>query len=208
MRFIADISTMFWRVWAAPDPSRQTGMPTAIPMTLPGIYNLCAKASRQTAASVWLVLYLTRCCDRFIRTASTSIRLISGNTRAYTATRVRRFLGLPCCKEPRQVMDEHSVCQSPLQPKLQTCSAQTSDGRTLGLPEPPSTETANLLDSLRMVSELKRTYPLQAIRSYVISGTRSAADVLSLIGLAELTGVRVAASDDGADPGLMPVPLI
>src|SRR5258708_8028661 len=86
-------------------------------------------------------------------------------------------------------------------------AAQTSDGRTLGLPEPPSTETASLLDSLRMVSELKRTYPPQAIRSYVISGTRSAGDILSLIWLSELSGVRVAAPDDGADPGLMPVPL-
>ncbi|HEY8185194.1 MAG TPA: phosphoenolpyruvate carboxylase [Pyrinomonadaceae bacterium] len=80
-------------------------------------------------------------------------------------------------------------------------------GPTLSLPEPPSNETANLLDSLRMVRELKRTYPPRAIRSYVISETRSAADVLSLIWLAELSGVRVAASDDGADPGLMPVPL-
>jgi phosphoenolpyruvate carboxylase len=85
--------------------------------------------------------------------------------------------------------------------------AKASDDSTLGLPKPPSIETANLLDSLRMVSELKRTYPPQAIRSYVISGTRSAADVLSLIGLAELSGVRVAAADDGTDPGLMPVPL-
>ncbi len=85
--------------------------------------------------------------------------------------------------------------------------ARASDGQKFRLPEPPSSETASLLDSLRMVSELKRTYPPQAIRTYVISGTRSAADVLSLIGLAELSGVRVAASDDGADPGLMPVPL-
>ncbi len=58
-----------------------------------------------------------------------------------------------------------------------------------------------------MVSELKRTHSLQAIRSYVISGTRSAADVLSLIWIAELSGVRVAGADDGSDPGLMPVPL-
>src|SRR6266404_975871 len=63
--------------------------------------------------------------------------------------------------------------------------ARTRDGRTLGLPEPPSSGTASLLDSLRMVSELKRSYPPEAIRSYVISGTRSAADVLSLIWIAE-----------------------
>jgi phosphoenolpyruvate carboxylase len=75
------------------------------------------------------------------------------------------------------------------------------------LPAPPSTDTANLLDALRMISELKRSYPPQSIQSYVISETRSAGDVLSLVWLAELNGVQVAASDDGNDPGLMPVPL-
>ena len=86
-------------------------------------------------------------------------------------------------------------------------AAGASDEQTLSLPQPPSSETADLLDSLRMVSELKRTYPAEAIRSYVISETRSAVDVLSLIWLAELGGVSVAASEDGTDPGLMPVPL-
>src|SRR2546425_12127150 len=86
-------------------------------------------------------------------------------------------------------------------------AAGASDEGTLSLPQPPSNETADLLDSLRMVSELKRTYPPEAIRSYVISETRSAVDVLSLIWLAELGGVSVAASEDGTDPGLMPVPL-
>jgi len=84
---------------------------------------------------------------------------------------------------------------------------RAGDVRTLSLPDPPSSETASLLDSLRMVSELKRTFPPQAIRSYVISGARSAGDILSLIWLSELSGVRVAAPNDGADPGLMPVPL-
>jgi len=107
----------------------------------------------------------------------------------------------------RQHSRVHSHAQEEVSRIAVLQEARASDDRTLGLPGPPSTETANLLDSLRMVSELKRTYPPQAIRSYVISGTRSAADVLSLIGLAELSGVRVAASDDGADPGLMPVPL-
>jgi len=78
--------------------------------------------------------------------------------------------------------------------------------RTFSLPTPPSNETANLLDSLRMVGELKRTFPPEAVRSYVISETRSAGDVRSLMWLAGLTGVRVAA-DTRADPGLMPVPL-
>ena len=73
------------------------------------------------------------------------------------------------------------------------------------LPPAPSKETVNLLDSLRMVSELKRDYPREAIRTYVISGAQSASDVTALVSLAELTGVQVATN--GADPGVMPVPL-
>jgi len=69
----------------------------------------------------------------------------------------------------------------------------------------PSKETVNLLNSLRMISELKHDYPPEAIRSYVISGTRSAADITALVSLAELSGVQVAASE--SDPGVMPVPL-
>lgn len=69
----------------------------------------------------------------------------------------------------------------------------------------PSTETMRLLETLREVAELKQSYPSEAIRSYVISGARSGSDVLGLVWLAELSGVRVGAS--GGDPGLMPVPL-
>ena len=74
------------------------------------------------------------------------------------------------------------------------------------LPSEPSKETTNLLNSLRMVSDMKRDYPPEAIRSYVISGAQSAADVTTLVSLAELSGVQVA-STDGTDPGVMPVPL-
>ncbi|HJP92539.1 MAG TPA: phosphoenolpyruvate carboxylase [Pyrinomonadaceae bacterium] len=69
----------------------------------------------------------------------------------------------------------------------------------------PSPETVILLDSLRMISVLKRDFPPEAIRSYVISGTQSAADVIALASLAELSGVQVASN--GSDPGVMPVPL-
>ena len=74
------------------------------------------------------------------------------------------------------------------------------------LPAAPGPETTELLDSLRMVAALKRRYPPEAIRSYVISGASRVQDVLSLVWLLELCGVRVAAGADG-DPGLMPVPL-
>jgi phosphoenolpyruvate carboxylase len=62
-----------------------------------------------------------------------------------------------------------------------------------------------LLDLFRAIAELKRSYPPQTIRSYIISGAQTADDILSVVWLAQLGGVQVAAS--GRDPGLMPVPL-
>ena len=71
--------------------------------------------------------------------------------------------------------------------------------------EPDSPETRELLDTFRSVAELKRKYPAQSIRQYVISGAESETDVLAVIQLAKKTGVELGAS--GNDPGLMPVPL-
>jgi phosphoenolpyruvate carboxylase len=59
--------------------------------------------------------------------------------------------------------------------------------------------------TLGMVAELKRRYPAQAIRAYVISGSTGQRDVTDLLRLANAAGVKVAANGD--DPGLMPVPL-
>ncbi len=84
------------------------------------------------------------------------------------------------------------------------------------LPEAPSSPTVELLETLRTVASLKATYPPEAIRSFVISGAESGADSRALIWLAELAGVAVKGSADGAngaagaagrDPGLQPVPL-
>jgi phosphoenolpyruvate carboxylase len=75
------------------------------------------------------------------------------------------------------------------------------------LPEAPSQETAAVLDALRAAAELKREFPPEGIRSHVISGARGREDVLTLVWLAETSGVRVAADERRRDPGLMPVPL-
>ena len=71
----------------------------------------------------------------------------------------------------------------------------------------PSAETVNLLDTLRSLARLKQLYPPESIRTYIISGAEEVADVLGLVWLMELCGVRVAAAADGSDPGVMPVPL-
>ncbi|BCR06832.1 phosphoenolpyruvate carboxylase [Desulfuromonas versatilis] len=75
------------------------------------------------------------------------------------------------------------------------------------LPPAASPQTAELLETLRALARLKREFPPQALRSYVISGAGSVQDVLSLVWLMELCGISVAGRQDPADPGLMPVPL-
>lgn len=85
--------------------------------------------------------------------------------------------------------------------------ATTDDEPAAMLPAPPSPQTKALLETMRKIADLKRSYPPQAIRFYVISGAQSVQDILSPVRLAELCGLQVAASLETNDPGLMPVPL-
>jgi phosphoenolpyruvate carboxylase len=70
-----------------------------------------------------------------------------------------------------------------------------------------SAETNALLETLRMVAKLKRSFPPQAMRAYVISGAQTETDIFALVWLMEVCGVSAAAVSESADPGLMPVPL-
>jgi phosphoenolpyruvate carboxylase len=73
-----------------------------------------------------------------------------------------------------------------------------------------SAESRELLDTFRAIAKLKRTFPAQSIRHYIISGAESEDDVMAVIQLAKIAGVQVAGSAgdlNGDDPGLMPVPL-
>jgi phosphoenolpyruvate carboxylase len=71
--------------------------------------------------------------------------------------------------------------------------------------EPTSEAARELLDTFCTIAELKRTYPSQSIRHYIISGAESEEDVMNVVRLAKTAGVQLAASAN--DPGLMPVPL-
>jgi phosphoenolpyruvate carboxylase len=73
------------------------------------------------------------------------------------------------------------------------------------LPSGLSAETASVLETFRVVAEVKTGCSPEAIRQYVISGAANVEDVLTVVRLARLGGVRVEGS--GRDPGLMPVPL-
>jgi phosphoenolpyruvate carboxylase len=68
-----------------------------------------------------------------------------------------------------------------------------------------SAEGRELFETLRTVAELKRSYPAQSIRNYIISGAETETDVLAVVRLAKAGGVQVAGS--ASDPGLMPIPL-
>jgi len=71
--------------------------------------------------------------------------------------------------------------------------------------EPESAEGRELLETFRTIAQLKKTYPAQSIRHYIISGAESESDIFAVLRLAKSAGVQMAGSAD--DPGLMPVPL-
>ena len=77
--------------------------------------------------------------------------------------------------------------------------------RATTVPPPLSSASADVIDTFRAIAELKASPTPEAIRHFVISGAASTEDVLNVLWLARLGGVRVEGS--GADPGLMPVPL-
>ena len=68
-----------------------------------------------------------------------------------------------------------------------------------------SERTQDVIETFRMAAKLKKLYPAEAIRYYVISGTESERDIFDWLALAQICGVPVAGSAD--DPGIMPVPL-
>ena len=80
-----------------------------------------------------------------------------------------------------------------------------ADTMAPSLPTGLSDESASVLETFRVVAEVKDGCSPEAIRQYVISGASAVEDVLTVVRLARLGGVRVEGSC--RDPGLMPVPL-
>jgi phosphoenolpyruvate carboxylase len=68
-----------------------------------------------------------------------------------------------------------------------------------------SEETSSVLETFRAVAEAKQGCTPEVIRHYVISGAATVDDVLAVVRLARLAGVKVEGSE--SDPGVMPVPL-
>jgi phosphoenolpyruvate carboxylase len=86
-------------------------------------------------------------------------------------------------------------------------SSKLNESNEAILSASPSDETRELIETMRAIAQLKKEFPPQAIRSYVISGASRLEDIFSLVWLMRLGGVRVEASAETNDPGLMPVPL-
>ncbi len=80
-----------------------------------------------------------------------------------------------------------------------------ADGGRATVPVPLSPGTLDVLNAFGAVAEIKRGTVPEAVRTYVVSGAATKQDVLAVLWLARLHGVRPAA--EGSDPGLMPVPL-
>jgi len=64
---------------------------------------------------------------------------------------------------------------------------------------------ARVIETFRVIAEIKAGCTPEAIRHYIVSGASSVEDVTAVVWLARLGGVEVAGR--GGDPGVMPVPL-
>lgn len=104
---------------------------------------------------------------------------------------------------------QHARVHAAAVAEIAGCARASSKQGELQLPAALSPQTTEVLETFRAIAELKRKYPAEAISQYVISGATSAEDVLNVLWLARLGGVRVEAEGDGPcdDPGLQPVPL-
>jgi phosphoenolpyruvate carboxylase len=97
----------------------------------------------------------------------------------------------------RQHRNEHASALAEIREK--------SLGSTEALARGLTDASHELLDTMRAVAEQKTLRGGNVIRAHIISGTETEEDILDVIRIATLAGVRVAGS--GEDPGLMPVPL-
>src|SRR4029077_4597244 len=72
--------------------------------------------------------------------------------------------------------------------------AQVVDELGHDLDNKPSEAGRELLDTFRTIAELKRTYPSHSIRHYIISGAETVADVMNVVRLAKVAGVKISSS--------------
>ncbi|HEY8998172.1 MAG TPA: phosphoenolpyruvate carboxylase, partial [Edaphobacter sp.] len=103
---------------------------------------------------------------------------------------------------------QHARVHASAVAEIAGCTAQ-GDPSELHLAPALSDQTNEVLNTFRAIASLKESYPPETIQQYVISGATCAEDILNVLWLARLGGVKVESSGEGADfdPGLQPVPL-
>jgi phosphoenolpyruvate carboxylase len=98
---------------------------------------------------------------------------------------------------------QHAKLQSAA---LQEAAAWNGEAASRGtLPATLSVASADVIETFRTIALIKSQGSPETIRCCIISGATSVEDIVNVVWLARLAGVRVAA--EGLDPGLMPVPL-
>ena len=105
---------------------------------------------------------------------------------------------------------QHARVHSAAIAEIARASGTQKGAEELRLPAALTAQTVEVLNTFRAIAELKRVYAPESLPRYVISGATSAEDVLHVLWLARLGGVRVEGAADPAadsDPGLQPVPL-
>ncbi|HYG99928.1 MAG TPA: phosphoenolpyruvate carboxylase [Terriglobales bacterium] len=100
----------------------------------------------------------------------------------------------------RQHAKVHTAAIEELRSKT---GAEATEDKKLGVAL--SGDTSELLETMRVIAKEKAERGPSVIRSFVISGVQNEQDILNVVRLAGLGGVKVAG--EGDDPGLMPVPL-
>jgi phosphoenolpyruvate carboxylase len=98
---------------------------------------------------------------------------------------------------------QHAKLQSAALREAAAWSAEAAGNGVL--PATLTAASADVIDTFRAVAEIKAQGTPETIQLCVISGAASVEDVVNVVWLARLAGVRVEA--EGSDPGLMPVPL-
>jgi phosphoenolpyruvate carboxylase len=112
-------------------------------------------------------------------------------------------------KDDAVILSERSESKDP---RISSEPPQNPPG-ILQLPPALTPQTREVLNTFRAIAELKRVYVPESLPRYIISGTTCAEDVLNVLWLARLAGVRVEGCGgpdgcpDSSDPGLQPVPL-
>jgi phosphoenolpyruvate carboxylase len=109
-------------------------------------------------------------------------------------------------------LTKRKICKSDIRTSAPDLAAGDAlPSKTAGI----SAQTRDLIETFRIIEQLRQVHPGQSIRQYIISGAESESDVFNVVRLAKICGMNLAGS--GRDPsfnsavpndfGLMPVPL-